>query len=195
MDGSRREFLQGSGVLAGASALRFGIPGLAVLSQAACSARDAGAAFETLSAGEARELDAITARILPTTDTPGARDAGVIWFIDKSLGGFLAPRKDVLLGGLADFQAPVAAAFPGATQFSDLDEADQDRHLRTQDTTPFFGFVRFMTLAGTFGMASYGGNRDGASWQLLGLDPHQHAFLPPFGHYDAAAATGDNHGG
>jgi len=195
MDDSRREFLQGSGLLAGTSALRWGIPGLGALSQAACSARDAGAAFETLSAGAARELDAIAARILPTTDTPGAHDAGVIWFMDKALGDFLAPQKDFLLAGLADFQAPVAAAFPGATRFSDLDTGDQDRHLHTQDTTPFFGLVRFMTLAGMFGMASYGGNRDAAGWRLLGLDPHQHAFLPPFGHYDAAAATGDSHGG
>ncbi|MGB5345424.1 MAG: gluconate 2-dehydrogenase subunit 3 family protein [Woeseia sp.] len=184
-DFSRRHFLKLSGSVSGATALRAGIPGLAALVQAACSARDAGAAFETLTAAEGREFDAIVARIIPTTDTPGAREAGVTWFIDKALGGFMAGNLDFLRSGLAAFQAPIAAAFSGAQRFADLDEAAQDQHLATQDATPFFGLLHMLTMMGMFGMPSYGGNRDYVGWQLLGLDPHAHAYLPPFGYYDA----------
>lgn len=182
---SRRLFLQMSGSFSGATALRAGIPGLAALFQAACSARDNGAAFEVLNAAEARELEAIVARIVPTTDTPGAREAGVIWFIDKAFGGFMAENLDFLQSGLVEFQAPIAAGFVGAERFSDLAEADQDQHLATQDETPFFGFLHLLTMMGMFGMPGYGGNRDYVGWKLLGLDPHQHAYQPPFGYYDA----------
>ncbi|MEQ8205967.1 MAG: gluconate 2-dehydrogenase subunit 3 family protein, partial [Woeseia sp.] len=160
MDGntvSRRLFLQGTGSLTGSAALRAGIPGLAALAQAACSARDEGAAFDNLRAGEARELEAISASILPTTDTPGAREAGVVWFIDKALGDFAAPQLDFLLGGLADFQRPIADSYAGAERYSDLDESDQEAYLTNQEDTPFFGFVRVLTLMGMFGMTSYGG--------------------------------------
>jgi gluconate 2-dehydrogenase gamma chain len=187
---NRRWFLQGSGALAGTSALRFALPGLAALSQAACSARDEGAPFATLESAEGRELEAIAARILPSTDTPGAREAGVIWFFDKALGGFMADQVDFLRTGLAGFQAPVAAAYAGAERFSDLDDADQDAYLGSQEQTPFFGLVRFMTLAGMFGMSSYGGNKDGIGWKLLGVDPHQHGYQPPFGYYDAEFRRG-----
>lgn len=193
-DVSRRLFLQLSASLTGSGAVRSAIPGVAALLQAACNARDSGAAFEVLTADEARELDAIVARIIPTTDTPGAREAGVIWFIDKALGSFVSDNLDFLRSGLAGFQAPVPAAFGGARQFSDLDEKDQDRHLATQDNTPFFRMLRMLTLLGMFGMPSYGGNKDYIGWKLLGLDPHRHAFEPPFGYYDARYREELGHG-
>ncbi|MBT8084501.1 MAG: gluconate 2-dehydrogenase subunit 3 family protein [Woeseia sp.] len=193
-DLSRRHFMQLTGSLTGVSALRSGIPGLALLMQAACSARDAGAAFEVLTADEARELDAIVARIIPTTNTPGAREAGVIWFIDKAMGDFMADDLDFLRSGLAEFEAPVTAAFAGAERYSDLSEAEQDRHLATQDETPFFGFLHLLTMMGMFGMPSYGGNKDYVGWTLLGIDPHQHAFQPPFGYYDAKHREEHGHG-
>lgn len=185
-DYSRRWFLQVSGSAASATLLRGGLPGLAAVLQAACTARDEGAPFAILTPAEAREFDAITARIVPTTDTPGAREAGVIWFIDKALSDFMSPQRENLLGGLDAFQQSIAATFPGVERFSGLAEADQDRYLATQDSTPFFRLLHLMTLFGFLGMPDYGGNQDYAGWRLLGLDPHQHAFQPPFGYYDAA---------
>ena len=69
---SRRLFLQSAGALTGSTYLRILAPGVAAISQAACSARDQGAAFEVLVGPEARDFAAIAARIIPTTDTPGA---------------------------------------------------------------------------------------------------------------------------
>jgi gluconate 2-dehydrogenase gamma chain len=190
---SRRKFLAGSGSMAalvGSPLLRAGLPGLAALSASACNARDKAGQFEVLTAPEARELEAIAARILPTTDTPGAREAGVIWFMDQSLGSIMKNGLETVRSGLAAFQQPIPDAFPGASLFSDLDEDDQDAYLKTQEETGFFGFVRFLTLAGFFGMSSYGGNRDNVGWKHLGL-VGQHAWQPPFGYYDAEYQKGE----
>lgn len=181
---SRRRFVQGSGAVAGTSMLRLSAAAALATAQAACSARDEEAAFTTLTADEARELEAIAARILPTTDTPGARDAGVIYFFDAALGDQMAGMLRPVRGMLPQFGAGIAERFPGAERFSDLDEADQDAWLTEQEETPLFGMVRALTLIGFFAMEKYGGNKDHLSWELIGFDGHGIA-TPPFGYYDA----------
>lgn len=182
---TRRMFLQGSGTLAGSTLMRAGVPAFIAISQAACSAKEEAATFENLTNAEAREVIAIAARILPTTDTPGATEAGAVYFFDKAFGTVFADMKEPARGMLAGFQKGVPAAYPGAEVFSDLDEADQDEYLKSVERTPFFQGARFLTLAGVFGMSMYGGNRDNVGWKLVGMDGPPHAWAPPFGHYDA----------
>ena len=182
---TRRLFLQGSGTVAGGVLARAGIPAFIAATQAACTARTEGAAFENISSAEAREFEAIAARIFPTTDTPGAREAGVIWFIDKTYGSiyeeYLADDRALL----ADFQSGVATMYSGAELFSDLDEADQDTYLKSRERTEFFETVHFKTLAGVFGSSSWGGNQNNIGWKLVGMDGPPHAWSYPFGYYDA----------
>jgi len=180
-DTSRRNFLRGGVALAGGSWLRYTAPGIAALAQAACSAQEDSAAFAILTAKEATEFEAIAARILPTTDTPGAREAGVIWFFDQTFGTFNAGNLQFARSGLAEFQT----AIDSGELFSDLDEAAQDAFLKTQEQTPFFNMIWFMTLTGFFGMSKYGGNRNDIGWKLLDVDPGMHAYHSPFGYYDA----------
>lgn len=194
-DPSRRAFLQASGSLAGGSWLALQLPGLFAVAEAAAAARDAGTAFAHLSAGEAATLEALAARIIPGGDTPGAREAGVIHFIDQALGGFMADAADELRGGAASLDA-VAASAGDAPSFAALDADKQDAVLRGIDTTPFFELVHFLTVAGMFSLPTYGGNREYAGWQLLGFQ-HRHGWAPPFGHYDALASglpPPDEHG-
>jgi hypothetical protein len=193
-DLTRRTFLQASGSVAGSSLMRAGLPTFIAVSQSACTARDAAAAFENISNAEARELTAIAARILPTTDSPGATEAGAVYFIDKAFGTFLATTIDAKRAQLAEFQSGVAAAYSGAELFSDLDEADQDDYLKSVEDTPFFRTVRFLTIAGVFGMATWGGNRDDIGWKLIGMDGPPHSWTPPFGHYDAEYMEGQENG-
>lgn len=188
---TRRMFLQGSGSLAGSALIRAGIPAFIAVSQAACTAREEAAAFDNITNAEAREIIAIAARILPTTDTPGATEAGAVYFFDKALGTFLADMLVPARGMLAGFQAGIEAAFPGAKVFSDLSEADQDTYLASNESTPFFGGFRFLTMAGVFGMSMYGGNRDNIGWKLVGMDGPPHAWLPPYGYYDAEHAAAE----
>ncbi len=181
---SRRTFLQGSGTFVGSTLLRAGVPAIAAVSQAACTARDEGAAFENISSAEAREIMAVAARILPTTDTPGATEAGAVYFFDKALGSFFADKLEYGRLQLAAFQAGIAEAYPGAERFSDLDEADQDAYLKTQEQSPFFQGARILTIFGVFSMSKYGGNRDNIGWKLVGMDGPPHAWSYPFGYYD-----------
>jgi hypothetical protein len=104
-DTSRRSFLQTGVALAGGSVLRFTTPGLAALSSAAYANQQVGARFQVLSAAEAREFEAIAARILPATDTPGAREAGVVWFFDQAFGTFNAGNLEFARAGMKEFQA------------------------------------------------------------------------------------------
>lgn len=195
---TRRMFMQGSGTLVGSVMMRAGVPAFIAVSQAACTAKEEAAVFENITSAEAREIIAVAARILPTTDTPGATEAGAVYFFDKAFGTFFAEMAGPARGMLAGFQAGVAAAFPGAGVFSDLSEADQDTYLKSVENTPFFGGARFMTMAGIFGMAMYGGNRDNIGWKLAGMDGPPHAWLHPFGHYDTeymAAQQGEQQSG
>jgi gluconate 2-dehydrogenase gamma chain len=182
---NRRLFLQGSGSVASSSMLKAGLPAFIAASQAACSAKQQAAAFENISQAEAREIIALAARILPTTDTPGATEAGAVYFFDKAFGTFFADNIATAREQLADFQSGITDQYPGAQQFSDLDEADQDAYLKANENTQFFFFARFLTLAGVFAMSSHGGNKNDIGWKLVGMDGPPHAWAPPFGHYDA----------
>ena len=178
---SRRVFLERSAGVAGTAWARAVLPSLAVISQAACSAKEEKAPFTILQDAEAVEFEAIAARIIPATDTPGAREAGVIYFFDQSFGTFNAPMLPMLRGGLEQLQAGIA----DGRKFSELNEQEQDAILEESQETPFFQILRMMTLAGFFGLSEYGGNKDGIGWKLLGMDPAEHAHTSPFGYYDA----------
>jgi hypothetical protein len=182
---TRRGFLHGTGSVVASTLMRAGVPALAAVSQAACTAKDEGAAFETITDAEAREIIAVAARILPTTDTPGATEAGAVYFFDKALGSFFAEQLEYGRTLLAEFQSGVATAFPGAERFSDLDEADQDAYLKANEQTPFFQGARILTIMGVFCLSRYGGNRDDIGWKLLGMGGPPRAWTYPFGYYDA----------
>ena len=169
---SRRSFLEQGAGLAGAAWARAVIPGLAAVTQAACTAKEQKAPFTILGDAEAIEFEAIAARIIPLTDTPGAREAGVIYFFDQSFGTFNAPMLPMLREGLEQLQAGIE----DGRKFSALNDSEQDALLEKSQDTPFFQVIRMMTFAGYFGLSEYGGNKDGVGWKLLGMDPAVHAY-------------------
>ncbi len=175
----RRRFLASAAAVTAGSLFRLGAPALAGLGQAACSARDDGQAFAVLGRDEARDFAAIAARIIPTTDTPGADEAGVIYFFDRA---FAEEMQDALPGARAGLEALNASL---GQRVSQLGEADQDAALSGIEGGQFFGLMRDMTIFGFFAMQSYGGNKDNVGWQLVGFDGHRGAWEYPFGHYDA----------
>lgn len=180
---SRRSFMRASGGVVGGGWLALQLPGLVALAEAATKARDSGAAFLHLTALEGAGLEAIAARIIPTDETPGAREAGVIHFIDQALGGQMADAGGALREGLDGLDALAAGSAEGA-RFADLGPAAQDALLREIEDTPFFELMQYLTVAGMFALPSYGGNKDHLGWKLLGFD-HRHGWAPPFGYYDA----------
>ena len=112
-----------------------------------------------------------------------AREAGVVYFIDKSLTTFGKDQQPVFAAGLRVLRDHVARKVRGQTRFSALTPAQQDEVLRGIEQTPFFQTMQFATTAGMFALPSYGGNRDYLGWKLMGQDLVQD-YKPPFGYYD-----------
>ena len=83
--------------------------------KAAKSGRAAKFAF--LLPEQAAEVEAMAAQIIPTDDTPGAREAKVIYFIDSALTTFDRDKQPVYVQGLKDLQAKTRELFPGAASF------------------------------------------------------------------------------
>lgn len=193
-DLSRRRFLQSASSLAGASYLKLMSPAVVAITQAACSAKVENAPFKVLSAQEAADLAAIAARIIPTTDTPGATEAGVIYFFDNAFESELRDQLDAVREWLPQFNTALGKTHPGVTTLGDLGESEQDAFLRTRETTEFFDLIRVMTMFGFFSMPKYGGNRDHVGWDLVGFEGHHGGWEYPFGFYDAAVHGEADHG-
>jgi gluconate 2-dehydrogenase gamma chain len=173
---SRREFMAGAAALGAMWAA----------AAAGCTRESSwgdGARFTYLSPGDAAQLDAITARILPSDGTPGAREAGVVHFIDQALGGFAKEQATVFAAGLTSLGESVAKRHGSAATFASLTAEQQDAMLREIEKTEFFGSVRFATIAGFLALPKYGGNKDYVGWTLIGQDRAMEQ-KPPFGWYD-----------
>ena len=145
--------------------------------------------FRTLTPDEAAELSAVAARIMPTTDTPGATEAGVIYFLDRALGAEQKSTLPMLRAGIADLRRRAARRKPAIKTFTALSAADQDAILLGIEKGEFFQAMRFVTMVGMFGDPAHGGNRGHVGWTLLGFE-HQPSYTAPFGYYDAEAARG-----
>ncbi len=142
--------------------------------------------FTALTPEQGEALEAMSARLIPAVDgRPGARDAGAVHFIDRALATFNAGARGLYADGVAELNRQAASLVPGA-RFAALTPSQQDGVLRAIEQTPFFGAARFDIIVGTFGLSSWGGNRDGAGWRIIGFE-HRPRFEAPFGFYDADA--------
>src|SRR6266436_8716222 len=88
-EASRRQFLLGSvsGLSSALLALRWPAI-LAAQEHAQRAAQSSPAKFQFFSSQDAVEVEAIAAQVIPGDDTPGAREAHVIYFIDQILVTF-----------------------------------------------------------------------------------------------------------
>ncbi|MDA0805078.1 MAG: gluconate 2-dehydrogenase subunit 3 family protein [Proteobacteria bacterium] len=180
---NRRAFLRAGGDAMKASVIALSFPAVLTACGRAQQARLLGEGFTSLSTDEAREYDAIAARIIPTDDTPGAREAGAVYFIDYVISDAFEGQKQQLRSGLEDLQAKAASLY-GKTQFADLTPVQQDSLLTQSEGTNFFATIRFLIIAAMFSLPEYGGNKDKIGWQLIGFED-RHAWTQPYGFYDS----------
>jgi gluconate 2-dehydrogenase gamma chain len=129
------------------------------------------------------ELEAMVSQIIPSDETPGAREAGVVYFIDRSVATFASASRGQYLQGLEELQKKTLEMFPGSSKFSALNSAQQIQLLKDIETTPFFKLVRDHAVIGMFASPQHGGNDHKAGWKLIGFDDTLN-FTPPFGYYD-----------
>jgi len=141
------------------------------------------AKLEVLNAEQAAEIAAAASRIIPTDDTPGAREAGVIYFIDRALATFASDNRDDYEKGLPVLQAKTRELYPDISKFSLAAPEQQDAVLKALEGQPIFELILSHTVMGFLCDPSRGGNRGKVGWKLIGYDDSP-AFAPPFGYYD-----------
>lgn len=182
---SRRQFLKGTAsALSSAWFLLHWPAVLQAHEHARRAVADPGTKLEFFSAPEAAEIEAMAAQIIPANDSPGAREAGVIYFIDRAVVTFDRVRQPVYKEGLLSLQARTREMFAGSTAFSKLNSDQQLQLLTSIEKTEFFETVRVHTIIGFLADPDYGGNRGQIGWKLIGFESRP-SFKPPFGYYDA----------
>jgi gluconate 2-dehydrogenase gamma chain len=180
---SRRSLLQAIAAIIATAAAPIGWEDVAHAIDEMDAAQTAnGSSTSFLNASDAADVEAVAAQIIPTDDTPGAREAAVVHFIDRALATFYSQLGSDYRAQLAAFQTACRDRHPGLS-FALLTTAEQIDFLKGVDDTPFFNTTRLLTLLGMFTLPAYGGNRDGIGWKLIGFED-AHVFRPPFGHYD-----------
>jgi|SRR5579872_4626013 len=137
----------------------------------------------TFDAKTAAEIEAICAQIIPDDGTPGARETGVIRFIDRVLAGYEIDKRGAYQQGLRETQATREKLFPESTGIAALAPADQKKLVEAIEKTPFFGLVRMHAILGFLCHPKHGGNEGQAGWKLIGFTNSMH-YAPPFGYYD-----------
>jgi gluconate 2-dehydrogenase gamma chain len=142
-----------------------------------------GAFFNT---EDAQTITTFTERLMPgAPGKPGARDAGVLNYIDLALSGAYADQQDFYRRGLASLETYCRATYQ--EPFRRLNAAQQDEVITALEagkatgfTWPsavvFFNTVRTHTMEGMFADPIYGGNRDFAGWRLVGFPGAQPEF-------------------
>jgi gluconate 2-dehydrogenase gamma chain len=184
-DIARRQFLRESATAITAVWLTAAIGGAASASALSCAPAEHHSKWQTFTNAEAEEIAAIASLIIPSDVTPGAREAGVIDFIDRALSSFAREQRPLFAAGVADLQRRVAAAHPGAKSFARLDASQQTKllHELEQSKSDFFTAMLASTAAGMFANPEYGGNRHKIGWKLIGFDD-RFFWQQPFGYYD-----------
>jgi hypothetical protein len=183
-DNSRRSFLLSGGGLLTSVWIAAHWPAIAAAAHHAESVPAvAKPRIEFFNTADAADVEAISAQIVPSSATPGAREAHAVYFIDRALATFFSGWSQDFRTGLAEFQSAYRVSNPASASFAMAGPAAQIAHLGTVDRTAFFETVRMLTLLGMFSSPQYGGNYRGSGWKMMGF-ADQHAFTPPFGYYD-----------
>jgi gluconate 2-dehydrogenase gamma chain len=131
----------------------------------------------------AADIAALASQILPSGDGPGAREAGVVYFIDRALTTFDADKQADYRAGLAEVREARRKMFPASADIATLPQEQQIELVRTIEKTDFFEVLRVHTVLGFLGPPSYGGNRDKSGWKYIGFEERM-SWEPPFGYYD-----------
>ncbi|HKB66231.1 MAG TPA: gluconate 2-dehydrogenase subunit 3 family protein [Pyrinomonadaceae bacterium] len=124
-------------------------------------------------------LRAAVDRVIPPDDYPGAWQSGVGDYLARQFEGDLRPVFDDYSNGLTALDAEARACFQES--FSKLSEADQDHLLGLVESgevlttwgvapSSFFNLLVRTTAEGFYSEPEQGGNRNSASWKMIGFE-------------------------
>jgi gluconate 2-dehydrogenase gamma chain len=179
---NRRTFIQ---------EIAFGAMGTGIVAQALGSAAvaspESGLTFFTPS--QATTVEAICGRIWPATEgDPGAVEAGVVFYIDRSLSDFCRELKDTYHQGIDSVNSYAMkrlgdnfANLPEDRQIEILTNleknANEVRPFFSNPSAPeFFLVVLKHTQEGLFSDPIYGGNRNFLGWKSIGYTGPRYSY-------------------
>jgi gluconate 2-dehydrogenase gamma chain len=164
----RRGFLKTGAVAAAASAAACGGP---------------ASRWRALTEAEAATLAAACDRIVPPDQDPGAAAAGAVTFIDRQLATRQKRERPRWQAGVRGLDASARrrhgkpfAELPFETQTALLQDVEKGA-VEVADWTgvepsAFFALLREHAMMGFYGDPRHGGNKERASWKMLGVpDP------------------------
>jgi len=133
-----------------------------------------------LRVNEARTLAALCDQIIPPDDDPGAAWAQVVNYIDRQLCGPLQHLRNSYRYGIAAVDKSSRTLY--GADFAALTPVQQTELLARMEacrapadawnqlsSRAFFDLLVDHTMQGFYGDPRHGGNRDRASWKMLGL--------------------------
>jgi gluconate 2-dehydrogenase gamma chain len=129
--------------------------------------------LQTFSREEASIVEALCDQVVPADDTPGAKQAGVLYYIDRQLAGPLHRFQTAYHSGLSQLRD--ACLGRTGRDFTDLPFPEQTKFLqeveagRVEKLDSFWRLVIDHTMQGFYGSPAHGGNRDEVSWEMLGI--------------------------
>jgi gluconate 2-dehydrogenase gamma chain len=129
--------------------------------------RNGGWRFFT--AAEAQTVEAICEQIIPADRDAGARQAGVADYIDIQLTRHFKRYRKTYREGIAAVDRASRAKF--GKRFAELAAGEQSEALIEveENSREFFDLVLAHTRQGFYGDPRHGGNRNMASWKMVGL--------------------------
>jgi len=195
---ARREFLSGAALGMGAVAGAKLLPDASAQTHVQHAETTAPAPAHMLTNGEghgaffndadAETVAAFAERLVPgAPGKPGARDAGVLNYIDLALAGAYADLQDFYRRALAQLDAYCRKTY--GEPFVRLPAERQDEVIAALEAgkagefgwptaQAFFNTMRTHTMEGMFADPIYGGNKDFAGWRLIGFPGGQPLFTP-----------------
>jgi len=121
-DISRRQFIAASGVTA--ASIWFAVEARELIAAGAHAAQ--AKRFEVLSEADAADIEAAAAQIIPSDGgTAGAREARVVYFMDRSLATFAKDQRPLFEKGAKELRTRAAKVKRGAKSFAALSNAEQ----------------------------------------------------------------------
>jgi gluconate 2-dehydrogenase gamma chain len=149
--------------------LAMGLAAATAGSFAACRSKRADGGWRSFTDDEARTVEAICEQLIPADRDPGARDAGVINYIDIQLAKRLRRHRPAYRVGLVAVNAASRTKFGKA--FAETTSDQQVEILKDLEDSgaEFFDLILTHTRQGFYGDPRHGGNRNMASWKMLKL--------------------------
>jgi gluconate 2-dehydrogenase gamma chain len=149
--------------------LAMGLAAVGAGSLAACRWKRAAGGWRSFTDDEARTVEAICEQLIPADRDPGARDAGVVNYIDIQLAKRLRKHRPVYRAGLVAINAASRAKFGKSLAETTPDRQAEILKDLEDSGSEFFDLILTHTRQGFYGDPRHGGNRNMASWKMLRL--------------------------